>query len=81
MTIKKEELFPHDLKTALKYSEMGYLVSHYYLEEDNHLLENPSQILNFIGESKKKTANTDAYNMFWSIIPKHNSSLYKTKKS
>lgn len=80
MQEQKEELFPHDLKTALKYSEMGYLVSHYYLSEGSDLLENPTQIINFITNSKKETANTGAYNMLWSILPKHKSRLYNTKK-
>lgn len=78
MDIRKEELFPHDLKTALKYSEKGYLVSHFYMEEEDILLENPTQIINFITESKKKTCNTEAYNMFWVVIPKHKSHLYNT---
>lgn len=75
---EKEVLFPHDLKTALKYSEQGYLVSHFYLDEDAVLLENPTQIINFISESKKKTANAEAYNMFWSVIPRHRSNLHDT---
>ena len=80
MQIKKEELFPHDLKTAIKYSELGYLVSHYYLEESESLLENPTQIIQFITESKAKTCNTEAYNMLWAIIPKHKSQFYTTVK-
>lgn len=68
MDVKKEELFPHDLKTALKYSELGYKVSHFY-SEGNTLLENPTQIINFIVESRNKTFNTEAYNMLWAIIP------------
>lgn len=71
MIVKKEELYPHDLKTALKYSEQGYLVSHYYLKDSDYYLENPTQIINFITKSIKKTFNSEAYNMLWSIIPKN----------
>ena len=68
MKAKNIELYPHDLKTALKYTEMGYKVTHLHRENDRYL-ENPTQIIKFITESIKKTANTEIYNMYWAIIP------------